>query len=219
VSRLFSNPLSAPEGGEGQGKVGDTPNLHGGPTPPHSNPLRPRVERGRTLLGLLTAALILAADQISKWWILNGLDLPRLGQVRLLPVLDLTIVWNRGVTFGMLNGAGPWSGPLIAVVALAIVGALFLWLRRTRSTVTAIAIGAVAGGAIGNVMDRLRHGAVVDFIHAHVGDWSWYVFNVADAAIVCGVIALLIESQFSAERPKPAQGHVSCDLPKKPSRG
>lgn len=169
--------------------------------------------------GLVTAALILAADQVSKWWVLNGIDLPRHGPLRLLPVLDLTMVWNRGVTFGMLNGLGAWGGPVIAAVALVIVAILFLWLRRTRSLVTAIALGAIGGGAIGNVMDRVRHGAVVDFIHAHVGAWSWYVFNVGDAAIVCGVIALLIQSQFGGERNSHGHGGVSGDLRNPPSRG
>lgn len=149
--------------------------------------------------GLLTAALVLAADQLSKYWVLNGLDLPDRGRVILLPVLDLTMVWNRGVTFGMLNGLGAWSGPVIAAIALLIVVMLGLWLWRATSAWTAVAIGAVTGGAIGNVLDRLRHGAVVDFIHAHVGAWSWYVFNVADAAIVCGVIALVAESFLRRE--------------------
>jgi signal peptidase II len=171
-------------------------------------------------LGLVTAALVLAADQCSKWWVLNGLDLPMRGQVRLLPVLDLTMVWNRGVTFGMLNGLGAWSGPLMAVVALAIVGMLMLWLRNATSAITAIAIGAVAGGAVGNVMDRLRHGAVVDFIHAHVGAWSWYVFNVADAAIVCGVIALVVESQWPRRRGETvAHPDRTRRLPNQPRRG
>lgn len=151
-----------------------------------------------TWLGAVAALVVLAADQGSKWWILNGLDLPARGDVRLLPVLDLTMVWNRGVTFGLLNGLGAWSRIGLAVVALAIVTALAVWLRRTDSRITAVALGAIAGGAVGNVIDRLRFGAVVDFIHAHVGGWSWYVFNVGDAAIVCGVIALLIVSQFSA---------------------
>lgn len=151
-----------------------------------------------TGLGVVSALIILAADQGSKWWILNGLDLPARGSVRLLPVLDLVMVWNHGVTFGLLNGLGAWSAILLTIVALAIVTALAIWLRRTDSRVAAIALGAIAGGAIGNVIDRLRFGAVVDFIHAHVGRWSWYVFNVGDAAIVCGVIALLIVSQFSA---------------------
>lgn len=159
---------------------------------------------GLTGLGLISALVVLVADQASKWWILNGLDLPALRQVVLLPVLNLTMVWNHGVTFGLLNGFGEWGRVILAAVALAVVAALGLWLRRAESRLVAISIGAIAGGAIGNVIDRLRYGAVVDFIHAHIqtqwGDYSWYVFNVADAAIVCGVAALLIESQWGRGR-------------------
>jgi lipoprotein signal peptidase len=158
-------------------------------------------------LGLIAGGLVLVADQLSKWWVLNGLDLPELRQVVLLPVLNLTMVWNRGVTFGLLNGLGSWGHVLLAVIALGVVVALGFWLRRAESKVVAVAIGAIAGGAIGNVIDRVRFGAVVDFIHAHVdtpwGDYSWYVFNVADAAIVCGVAALILDAQFSKRRQQP----------------
>ena len=75
-----------------------------------------------------------------------------------------------------------------------MVVALGVWLRRAESRLVAVALGAIAGGAVGNVIDRLRFGAVVDFIHAHAWGWSWYVFNIADAAIVCGVAALVLES-------------------------
>jgi lipoprotein signal peptidase len=152
--------------------------------------------RRYTGTGVLAGLIVLAADQASKWWMLNGLHLPEIGSIRLLPVLDLTMVWNRGVTFGLLNGLGEWSSATLVVLALIIVAALGLWLRRAESALTAIAIGAIAGGALGNVIDRIRFGAVVDFIHAHVGAWSWYVFNVGDAAIVCGVATLLISSQL-----------------------
>ena len=160
------------------------------------------MERTTTLApsGLVT----LAADQFSKWWVLYALDLPDVRQVTVLPVLNLTMVWNRGVTFGLLNGLGDWGHVVLAVVALAVVVALGFWLRKAETRLMAIAIGAIAGGAVGNVIDRARFGAVVDFIHAHVGtpwgDVSWYVFNVADAAIVCGVVALILESQFSKRR-------------------
>jgi len=149
-----------------------------------------------TRLGLIAALLVLAADQGSKYWILRVLDLPDLRQVVLLPVLNLTFVQNQGVTFGLLNGLGSWSHFVLAGVALLVVGALCVWLRRAENALVAMSIGAIAGGAVGNVIDRLRYGWVVDFIHAHIGDWSWYVFNVADAAIVCGVAALILESQF-----------------------
>jgi lipoprotein signal peptidase len=149
-----------------------------------------------TSLGAISAILVLAADQGSKYWILHVLDLPDLRQVYLLPVLNLTFVRNQGVTFGLLNGLGPWSHFVLAGIALIVVVALCLWLRRAENPLSAAAIGAIAGGAVGNVIDRLRYGAVVDFIHAHIGEWSWYVFNIADAAIVCGVATLILESQF-----------------------
>jgi signal peptidase II len=155
-------------------------------------------------LGVIAGLAVLAADQFSKWWVLNVLNLPDLRQVVLLPVLNLTMVKNTGVTFGLLNGLGEWGHVVLAVVAVAVVVALGFWLRRAESRVVAVAIGAIAGGAIGNVIDRVRFGAVVDFIHAHVdtpwGDFSWYVFNVADAAIVCGVAALILDSQLSKRR-------------------
>jgi signal peptidase II len=158
-------------------------------------------------LGVVVGLVVLAADQLSKWWVLHGLDLPALGQVVLLPVLNLTMVRNTGVTFGLLNGLGSWGPVLLTVVALCVVLALGVWLRRAESRMTAAAIGAIAGGAIGNIIDRVRLGWVVDFIHAHVntpwGDYSWYVFNVADAAIVCGVAALIVESQVSKRRVTP----------------
>ncbi len=153
-------------------------------------------------LGITSALVVLGLDQGSKYWILHVLDLPDLRQVVLLPVLNLTMVWNQGVTFGLLNGLGEWSHLALAGIALVVVLALAVWLRRAETAVAALAIGAIAGGAVGNVIDRLRYGAVVDFIHAHVGQWSWYVFNVADAAIVCGVAALILESQFR-RRPRP----------------
>jgi lipoprotein signal peptidase len=151
-------------------------------------------------IGIVVALVVLAADQASKAWVLS-IDLAQTGPLVLLPVLDLTMVWNRGVTFGLLTGfgggSGRWGYLVLAAVALAVVVALGVWLRRAETKLVAIAIGAIAGGAIGNIIDRLRYGAVVDFIHAHVrlgGEiWSWYVFNLADAAIVCGVAALVLD--------------------------
>ncbi len=149
---------------------------------------------------------MLGADQASKAWILYGIDLPRVGQVVLAPVLNLSMVWNRGVTFGLLNGVGGWSYLGLAGLALIVVVALGIWLRRADSPVVAISLGSVAGGALGNVIDRLRFGAVVDFIDFHIGAWHWYVFNVADAAIVCGVVALVLQMQFAGRRAE-AQRH------------
>ena len=144
-------------------------------------------------LGTLAALLVLIADQASKWWILNVVHLEDRVSIPLLPVLNLTMVRNQGVTFGMFHqdgAAGPW---ILGGISLAVVLALAYWLTRAESALVACALGAIAGGAVGNVIDRFRLGAVVDFIHAHALGYSWYVFNVADAAIVCGVAALLLD--------------------------
>ena len=154
------------------------------------------------IAGLVAALLVLAADQASKAWIVQGLRLPELRSISLLPVLNLTWVENRGITFGLLNGAGGYGPVLLTVVALVVVAALGVWLWRAERVLVAAALGAVAGGAVGNVIDRLRFGAVVDFIHAHAFGYSWYVFNVADAAIVCGVAALLVDGMRPGRRDK-----------------
>lgn len=141
-------------------------------------------------LGAPVALGVLLLDQASKWWVLEVLRLPEARDVAVLPFLNLTMVWNRGVTFGMLAGDGAWNQAILAVVAAVIVLLLGRWMLRAESRIVAAALGAVTGGAIGNVIDRMRFGAVVDFVHLHVAGWSWYVFNIADAAIVCGVAVL-----------------------------
>ncbi len=153
---------------------------------------------GRHLpLGLAVATLVLAADQASKWWILDRLDLPRRRIVTVLPVLDFEMVWNHAVTFGLFGGIGAAGRWVFSLTAAAVVATLLLWMRRTPKPWIAAALGAIVGGAVGNVGDRLRHGAVVDFIHAHLGRLSWdYIFNLGDAAIVCGVGVLLLDSLF-----------------------
>ena len=160
-------------------------------------------------LGLAMAALLLAADQASKWWVLEVLDLPGRGSLPLVAAgplgLDLTMVWNRGVTFGLLSGDGPLNHIILALVAAAIAGFLLRWMAHAETRAIAAALGAVVGGAIGNVIDRLRFGAVVDFVDAHVttasGGWHWYVFNIADAGIVCGVVVLLADALFRKAAP------------------
>ena len=150
--------------------------------------------------GLAIAALTLVLDQLSKWWVLYQLDLPALRNVRLFelgPVgLDLTMVWNRGVTFGLLTGDNPWNQMILAGLAAIIAAVLLRWLWRAENGLIAAALGMVIGGAVGNVIDRFRFGAVVDFVDAHAGGWHWYVFNVADAGIVIGVGLLLIDALF-----------------------
>lgn len=155
-------------------------------------------------LGLTLAIAVLVLDQATKHYMLLVLNLPIVGHIPLVafgPVgFDLTMVWNRGVTFGMLAGDTPWSQAALSLLALAIAGFLLRWMARAENRLTALALGAVVGGAVGNVIDRFRFGAVADFFDAHVWGWHWYVFNPADAAIVVGVAALLADALF---RPSP----------------
>ncbi|MDE2342162.1 MAG: signal peptidase II [Betaproteobacteria bacterium] len=141
----------------------------------------------------MVALVVLAADQASKYAVLHIWHLQDGHFMSPLPVLDLVLVWNHGITFGLFAGFG--AKILLAVLASLVVIALLVWMARTQSWVVTIAVGAIAGGAVGNVLDRLRFGAVVDFIHVHIGTLAYpWVFNVGDSAIVCGVIALMIDN-------------------------
>jgi signal peptidase II len=151
-------------------------------------------------LGLLVAALVLAADQATKWWALSALGPPAGGAVEVTPFFNLVLVWNRGVSFGMLGGLaeyGPW---LLSGIALAIVVFLLTWLRRASDPLVAGALGLVIGGALGNVVDRVRFGAVVDFLDFHYAGWHWPAFNVADSAICVGAGLLLLSGLFAPRR-------------------
>lgn len=156
-------------------------------------------ERRFFRLGVAVAVAVLAADQASKAWVLAQLT-SRAGPLVLLPVLDFRLVRNTGITFGLLNGSSEAGPPLLALAAIAVVIGLGVWLYRAERRLVACSIGAIAGGAVGNVIDRLRFGWVVDFIQAHAFGWSWYVFNLADAAIVCGVAALLLDGVLGGRR-------------------
>lgn len=145
--------------------------------------------------GLAVAAVTLVLDQISKWWIVGSvMNPPR--AIELTPFFNLVMVWNRGITFGLFGDAH-WGRWAFAAVALAIVAVLGSWLWRATHRSTALALGLVIGGAIGNVIDRARWGAVADFLDFHVAGWHWPAFNVADSAIVIGVGLLLLEALFS----------------------
>ena len=148
---------------------------------------------------LLIAFADVVLDRLTKTWIAK--HIPIGGEIRLIPhVLDLSHWVNQGAAFSMFaNAASPntvrWS--LIAFTLLAALAVFIAMIRLgSRFTLTTIALALILGGAIGNAHDRIAYGWVVDFIDFHIGAWHWYVFNVADAAIVCGVAALVLESQF-----------------------
>jgi signal peptidase II len=159
-----------------------------------------------TRRGLLVALLVALADQALKLWILFGIDLGDRGRISVTPFLDLVLVWNTGISYGWFQQTGPagqWA--LLAVKAVA-VALLWIWLARAQSRLSAIALGLIIGGAIGNAIDRIAYGAVVDFVLLHVTTTSWtfdwYVFNLADAAIVAGVVGLLYGSFFGEDAAK-----------------
>jgi signal peptidase II len=159
-----------------------------------------------TRLGLIAAALSAAADQAVKLWLLFGFDLGARGPVRLAPFLDLVLVWNTGISYGWFQQTGPagqWALLAIKVIAVAL---LWIWLARAGSRLAALALGLIIGGAVGNAIDRLVHGAVVDFVLFHIATatwtFNWYVFNLADAAIVAGVIGLLYDSVVAQDAVK-----------------
>jgi len=148
--------------------------------------------------GILAALVTLVADQASKLWLLNVFDLARRGAVSVTPFFDLVLAWNIGISFGWLQNDGQAAQMgLMAVKVLAVV-ALAIWMARSHTLLATIALGLIIGGAIGNGIDRLAYGAVVDFalFHIEIGGktYNWYVFNLADVAIVAGVAALLYDS-------------------------
>ena len=149
-------------------------------------------------LGLVSALLTTAADQALKLWLLFGFDLPGRGLVRLTPFLDLVLIWNRGISYGLFQQNGPFGQWALLALKLVAVALLWLWLAHAASRLTALSLGLIIGGAIGNAVDRLAYGAVADFLLFHLTtasfSFKWYVFNLADAAIVAGVAGLLYDS-------------------------
>ena len=142
--------------------------------------------------------LVLALDQVSKWWILTDvMNPPRI--IEITPFFNIVLAWNRGVSFGMFAGDSAWGPWLLTGLAGVIVIALAVWLWRTPSRLSVAALGLIIGGAVGNVVDRLNHGAVVDFLDVHAAGWHWPAFNVADSAICVGAAILVLESLFTRD--------------------
>jgi signal peptidase II len=151
-----------------------------------------------TRLGLMVAAACSVIDQASKLWLIYVFDIGARTPVRLTPFLDLVLVWNKGISYGLFQQdgiVGKWVLLTIKIIAVAV---LWIWLARTESRLTALSLGMIIGGAIGNAVDRLLHEGVADFVLFHITTetirFTWYVFNMADAAIVAGVAGLLYES-------------------------
>lgn len=156
--------------------------------------------------GVIAAVLALILDQTSKLWLLYVFDIGRRGAARVTPFFDLVLAWNTGISYGWFQTDSPVGATiLLAIKALAVV-LLAIWMARSRTRMATIGLGLIIGGAIGNAIDRFAYGAVVDFALFHVEfagkSYSWYVFNIADVAIVAGVTALLYDSFFGTPAAK-----------------
>lgn len=150
--------------------------------------------------GLVALVLTLVADQASKLYFLYVYDLVLHDPLEVGRFLTFTVVWNRGISYGLLQQGtefGRWALVGVAAISAVVLG---YWMAKAGNRLLAVSLGIIIGGAVGNGIDRVLHGAVFDFIHLHAGEWSWYVFNVADAAIVVGVIGLIWEAYVSGKQ-------------------
>jgi signal peptidase II len=169
-------------------------------------------------IALLIILIVILADQLTKWWALEGFlredstaalnffewftsseRLP-FGGVYVLPFFNLVMVWNEGISFGLLNGLGE-TALILSVMSIAISIGLGTWMFKTDSAFIRYTLAIIIGGAIGNVLDRLRFGAVADFLDIHVMGYHWPAFNLSDSAITLGVALLLIDTIFLSKKP------------------
>ena len=148
--------------------------------------------------GVIVAIVTLALDQASKFWLVRIFNIAHRGTVKLTPFFDLVLAWNQGISFGWFQSDGPAAQIVLMVIKAVAVVVLAVWMARSRTLIATLSLGLIIGGAIGNGIDRLVYGAVVDFALFHVqfgeNTFNWYVFNLADVAIVVGVAALLYDS-------------------------
>jgi signal peptidase II len=148
-------------------------------------------------LGLGTAAAVILLDQLTKAAVLAHFASRAYDIDRVTSFFSLVLTYNRGVSFGLFNagsaGGSASNALLFSLAAVIVVVGLLFWLKRVSSPLLGAAIGLIVGGALGNVVDRIRHGAVVDFLDFHMGYWHWPAFNLADSAICLGVALLLLD--------------------------
>jgi signal peptidase II len=148
--------------------------------------------------GVIAALAVIALDQASKLWLLHVFDIVHRGAVKVTPFFDLVLALNTGISYGWFQNEGALGQAILLAVKAVAVIVLAVWMARSRSRLATLALGLIIGGAIGNGIDSLAYGAVVDFalFHVQIGGkpFNWYVFNLADVAIVAGVAGLLYDS-------------------------
>ena len=159
-------------------------------------------------LGILVAFLLFAIDHLTKWIVTGPLGLNRIrDQLVLLPIFNLTYTENNGISLGLLNATNPTGRWMLVILTSAIAFAVAVWMGREKNRVDQAALGLVLGGALGNILDRIRFGYVVDFADLHFGDFRpFLVFNVADAAISIGVVILLLRAFLTRKEPSTGSG-------------
>lgn len=154
-------------------------------------------------LGFTLAAVVYGLDRFSKWWVLGPFDLLSKGDVTVLPFFNLTLVWNHGISLGLFPATSEGGRLFLICLTSVITAIVAVWMCRAQRPPVALALGAVLGGALGNIWDRLSYGAVADFLHFHAWNYSFYVFNVADAAISLGLLVLILDGLlFGKKTPK-----------------
>jgi signal peptidase II len=151
---------------------------------------------GRYRAGVIVALIVFALDQLTKWWVTGPLGINEMGdQLVLLPIFNLTYTENNGISLGLLNATTPIGRWMLVGLTSAIAIGVAIWIGREKNRFDQAALGMVLGGALGNILDRSRHGYVVDFLDLHFGDFRpFLVFNVGDAAISIGVVMLLLHA-------------------------
>ena len=151
-------------------------------------------------IGSIIAAIIFLLDRLSKWWFIDVFELPSKGVVEILPIFDVVMVWNRGVSFSFLAAQDEFGRWALVVLNLIIVAVLTYWLKSAQVRHIAFALGLIIGGAFGNIYDRVKFAAVADFFQFHVGDWYFAVFNIADSFIFIGAMVLILSTTFTKKK-------------------
>ena len=159
-----------------------------------ANSVKPRY------FGLALGLLVLALDQAAKIAVVRGFESGTLQGGPLLPILDLALRYNPGVSFSLLRQDSPLGAALLTAFSLTVVAGLSVWMWRARSAWIGVGVGLIIGGALGNAVDRAMYGAVVDFLDLHLGERHLFVFNLADAAISAGVALLIVDGLYGEGR-------------------
>ncbi len=163
----------------------------------------------RSALGFSVALAVFLLEQVTKWIVLGPLDLRNVLQIEILPIFNLTYTENHGISLGLFQASSDAMRWVLVVGTSLVAAGVAYWIAREERRWDQVALGMVLGGALGNILDRVRHGYVVDFADLHFGEFRpFFIFNVADAAISIGVAILLLRAFLVKEAPKENAEHA-----------